>query len=129
MFSQSFIFSEKRNDRIKRHLLFWLIWGSYFIILHIASPMLGPENSNFNNIPFTATESFLILLLQAPITYATLYFILPMYLKERRLLKTIAWFIVLWSMYYFLYQYAFKNVIPLFYIFETCDKSCRRKPS
>ena len=112
MLSQSFIFSENGNDRIKRHLLFWMIWGAYFITLHIASPMLRPESSNFNNVPFTATESFLILLLQVPITYVTLYFILPMYLQERKLLKTIAWFIVCWSIYYFLYQYALEYVLP-----------------
>ena len=112
MLSQSFIFSENGNDRIKRHLLFWMIWGAYFITLHIASPMLRPESSNFNNVPFTATESFLILLLQVPITYVTLYFILPMYLQERKLLKTIAWFIVCWSIYYFIYQYALEYVLP-----------------
>ena len=112
MFSQSFIFSENRKDRIKRHLIFWLIWGAYFITLHIASPMLRPESSNFNNVPFTAAESFLILMLQAPITYVTIYFILPMYLQERNFLKTITWFMVCWSIYYFIYQYALEYVIP-----------------
>ena len=112
MSNQRFIFSENRKDRIKRHLLFWMIWGTYFIILHIASPMLRPESSNFNNVPFTALESFLILLLQVPITYVTLYFILPMYLQERKLLKAITWFIICWSIYYFLYQFALENVIP-----------------
>ena len=112
MLSQHFIFSENRRDRILRHLLYWLVWGSYFVILHIASPMLKPVAPHFINVPFPVAEGILFLLLQAPITYITLYFILPIYLKERKLVKTIAWFIVCWGIYYFIYQYALQYVVP-----------------
>jgi hypothetical protein len=112
MRSQNFIFSEKRRDRILRHILFWVVWGGYFMLMHMASPMMGPEVSHFRNVPFTATESFLFLLLQVPITYLTLYFLLPMYVREKKLVKAIAWFVACWVIYYFLYQFILKNAIP-----------------
>ncbi len=111
MLSQNFIFSEKRSDRILRHLLFWIVWGSYFILMHMASPMLAPA-ADFMNVPFTATEAFLLLLLQVPINYFTLYVILPMYFRKKKLVKTITWFIVAWVIYYFFFQFMLKNAIP-----------------
>ena len=111
MLSQNFIFSEKRSDRILRHLLFWTVWGGYFILQHMASPMLAPA-ANFMNVPFTATEGFLFLLLQVPITYFTLYVILPMYFRKKKIVMTITCFIVSWVIYYFFYQFMLKNVVP-----------------
>jgi hypothetical protein len=82
------------------------------MLMHMASPMLGPEASHFRNVPFTATESFLFLLMQVPITYLTLYFLLPMYFRENKLVKAIAWFVACWVSYYFIYQFILKNTIP-----------------
>lgn len=113
MLSQNFIFSEKRRDRILRHILFWVIWGAYYMLMHIASPMLPQESTYFRNVPFTAAESFLFVLLQVPITYITLYLLLPMYFREKKLIKAAAWFIACWVTYYFIYQFIFKNVIPM----------------
>ncbi len=82
------------------------------MLMHMATPMMGPEVSNFRNVPFTATESFLFLLLQLPITYLTLYFLLPMYFREKKLVKAIAWFVACWVIYYFIYQFILINAIP-----------------
>lgn len=113
MLSDQLIFSEKRKDRIRRHLLFWLIWGSYFMLLHIASPVLNPKVSPLNTIPLTATESFLFLLLQVPITYITLDLILPIYIRGKKWLFATSVFIVTWCVYYFFYQYVLANIIPV----------------
>ncbi|HET9745913.1 MAG TPA: hypothetical protein VFP97_09380, partial [Chitinophagaceae bacterium] len=103
MLGNHLIFSQKGKDRIKRHLLFWLIWGTYFIALHIASPMLNPNVSPLNIIPLTATESFLFLVLQVPITYITLDLILPIYIREKKWLLGTTVFLVIWCVYYFCY--------------------------
>lgn len=113
MNTQGIIFSDKKSDRIRRHLLFWSVWTPYFVLLHLASPFLKPEASNFNNIPFTATECFMILACQVPITYLTLYWILPIYTREKKLLKAIVLLVIAWSVHYFLYQYTFKNLFPV----------------
>ena len=113
MLSDRLIFSEKRKDRIRRHLLFWLIWGSYFIALHIASPLLNPAVSPLKIIPLTATESFLFLLLQVPITYITLDLILPIYIREKKWLLATSVFLITWCVYYFCYQFVLANIIPL----------------
>ena len=85
----TFIFSEKSSDRIKRHLVFWLIWGAYFAFLHAANPVLKPESSYFQNLPFTLTESFLLLIPQMVIAYLTLYLILPFYTKRSKIIAVI----------------------------------------
>lgn len=46
---QEFIFSEKRNDRIKQHLLFWGIWYPYITLTHAAFPFGYPEMAYFKN--------------------------------------------------------------------------------
>ena len=107
----TFIFSEKRSDRVKRHLLFWLVWGTYFAFLHAANPVLKPESSYFQNLPFTLTESILLLIPQMVITYLTLYFILPLYTKRSKIVAVI--FLVLaWVMSSFLTMVMLKEINP-----------------
>ena len=107
----TFIFSEKRSDRVKRHLLFWLVWGTYFAFLHAANPVLKPESSYFQNLPFTLTESILLLIPQMVITYLTLYFILPLYTKRSKIIAVI--FLVLaWVMSSFLTMVMLKEINP-----------------
>ncbi len=92
----SFIFSEKRSDRIKRHLIFWITWWLYFGMLHAASPFLKQEASYFRRIPFTTAESFLLLIPQVIIAYLILYIVLPMYTRERKIIKPIIIGIIFW---------------------------------
>ena len=107
----TFIFSEKRSDRVKRHLLFWLVWGTYFAFLHAANPVLKPESSYFQNLPFTLTESILLLIPQMVITYLTLYLILPLYTKRSKIIAVI--FLVLaWVMSSFLTMVMLKEINP-----------------
>jgi hypothetical protein len=98
------------------------------MLMHMASPMLGPEASNFRNVPFTATESFLLLLPQLPITYMTLYFLLPMYFREKKLVKAIAWIVASWVTYYFIYQFLLKNAFPKILEWVLPSKYLRHPP-
>ena len=107
----TFIFSEKRDDRIKRHLVFWLIWGTYFAFLHAANPVLKPESSYFQNLPFTLTESILLLIPQMVITYLTLYFILPFYTKWNKIIAVI-FLVMVWVSSSFLTMIMLKQINP-----------------
>ena len=107
----TFIFSEKRSDRVKRHLVFWLIWGAYFAFLHAANPVLKPESSYFQNLPFTLTESILLLIPQMVITYLTLYFILPVYTKQSKIIAVVL-LVLAWVISSLLTMIMMKQINP-----------------
>lgn len=92
----TFIFSEKRTDRIRRHLLFWLVWGLYSSLLHASSPLLKPQSSYFSNLPFSIGYNFLQLIPQAIIAYASLYLVVPMFIKKKQFLLSGLCFIGSW---------------------------------
>jgi sensor histidine kinase YesM len=79
-----FILSDKRNDRIKRHLAFWFLWYLYFGLSHAANPYGKPEISYFRNPVFALTESFFFLLAQVPMAYGMLYLVLPKFILKKK---------------------------------------------
>lgn len=97
MTSNKLIFSDKRSDQVKRHLLFWAVWWIYFGFLHAANPFGKPEISYFRNFPFAMTESILLLIPQAFLTYALLYFVLPRFALKRKYFLAIVLTLVIWS--------------------------------
>ena len=108
----NFIFSEKKNDRIKQHLLFWGIWYPYITLTHAAFPFGYPEMSYFKNPIYTFTESFFIVLAQVPITYAMLYFVLPKFILKRQYLLGLLWIIVCWFLCGALNIYFLGKILP-----------------
>lgn len=93
---QEFIFSEKRNDRIKQHLLFWVVWFVYFAFTHAAFPFGGPDISYFRNPVYTFTESFFVVLALVPMTYGMLYFVLPKFILRKKYLMGLFVIIAFW---------------------------------
>ena len=91
MFSQHFIFSEERSDRIKRHLVFWFFWWLWFTFIHALLPMTSPGYSYFKNIPYSLVESPLLLIPQIFLVYPLLYFVLPQYIFTNKYVKAIFW--------------------------------------
>lgn len=85
---QNFIFSEKRGDRLKRHLVFWLFWWLYFGTMHAVQPF-NPELSYFQKLPYTISESILHLVPHIILAYSMLYFVLPRYLLKNRYMPAI----------------------------------------
>jgi sensor histidine kinase YesM len=93
-----FIFSEKRNDRIKQHLLFWAAWYLYIILTHAANPWGHPEISYFRYPVFTITESFFTVFAHVPTVYAMLYFVFPKFILKKKYLASFVWMMLLWFM-------------------------------
>lgn len=93
---QELIFSDKRNDRIKQHLLFWGIWYPYMTLTHAASPFGYPEMAYFRNPVYTFTESFIVILAQVPLTYGVLYFVLPKFILKKKYLLGLFVIIAFW---------------------------------
>src|SRR5690606_34470242 len=88
---RNFILSERKSDRLKRHLLFWLFWGLYFDFVHAFSPMLNPALGYFSRVPFSIVESFLMLLPQTILVYPLLYFVLPRFVFRDKYLPAVFW--------------------------------------
>lgn len=93
MTPRNFIFSDKRDDRLKRHLLFWLFWWLYFGMLHAVQPY-NPELSYFQKLPYTISESILLIVPQIILVYPMLYFVLPRYLLQNKYVPAIIWTII-----------------------------------
>jgi len=94
MISQAFIFSEKKSDRIKRHLLFWIFWWIYYGTLHAALPSASEKVSYFQNLPFTISESLLHIVPQLLLAYPLLYFVLPKYILTNKYAEAFVWVFV-----------------------------------
>src|SRR5690606_27016048 len=109
----TFIFSEKRSIRIKRHILFWILWWLYFGALHAAKPFLKPESSFFMRTEFAFAESFLFMIPQIIIAYLILYFVLPMYTKRGKIVQPILWGIISWIACGAFNMYMIKEINPV----------------
>ncbi len=90
MLNREFIFSEKRSDRIKRHLLFWVFWWLYFGTMHAVLPF-NPELSYFQKLPYSILESILHLIPQILLVYPLLYFVLPRFLLNNKYISAFIW--------------------------------------
>jgi hypothetical protein len=109
---QTFIFSEKRQDRIKQHLLFWGIWYPYITLTHAAFPFGYPEMAYFRNPVYTFTESFFVVLAQVPLTYGVLYFILPNFILKKKYLLGLFWIVTFWFVGGTINLYFLGKVLP-----------------
>lgn len=90
---KNFIFSEKRSDRIKRHLLYWGCYWAYFTFFHIVGTGVS-KTSQFRNIPYSTLEAFSLYLPQIFFTYALISFVLPKYLLKNRYIPSFLWIIL-----------------------------------
>jgi len=95
MYIKDFIFSENKSDRIKRHVVFWIVWLLYFGFLHAANSFGLKEIYYFQNIPYAMLESLLLLMPHLFLTYLLLLFVLPRYLMKGKYLVSILWVIIL----------------------------------
>lgn len=111
---QDFIFSEKRSDRIKQHLLFWAIWYMYLAFTNITYPIGYSVWAYFKNPLYTFSESFFITFDQAPAVYIMLYFIFPAFILKRKYVAGLVSMILLWLLCFSLNFYIHTNVMQPF---------------
>lgn len=112
MLLSKFILSNKSADRIKRHIIFWLIWWVYFAVLHAANPFGKPEISYFRNPVFTFTESVFLMLPHIPLTYGMLYWVLPKFILKKKYVLAIIGTVVLWLVGGIIQVYLIKDIFP-----------------
>ncbi|HEX6848186.1 MAG TPA: histidine kinase [Chitinophagaceae bacterium] len=92
----SFLLSNKRSDRIRQHLLFWVIWYLYISLTNTAYPIGYHEMAGFKNLTYSLPESFLIVFTQVPAVYIMLYVIFPNFILKKKYLASLVAVLVLW---------------------------------
>ena len=115
-----FIFSEKKQIRLQRHILFWIAWGIYFLLCDYlfqqpnhSRYVYGQTKSGFIILGSGAWLKILLLLsLYAGACYLFIYALLPQLIKSRWLKAIInilslciVLFISAWFMYWNLFPF------------------------
>ena len=80
-----FTFSAKRRHRLRRHLVFWLLWFIYFTASYYHYQQTGLEKAEFElwNAPFII-KTILLLLLHIITCYLFINFLMPRYLFTKK---------------------------------------------
>ena len=80
-----FIFSEKVNNRIKRHVIFWLLWWAYFTATYYYYVQVGLKEISFGNFSSMLLLKTSILVFTHIIScYFFIYALLPFYLLKKK---------------------------------------------
>ena len=111
MVNREFIFSEKKSDRIKRHLMFWFC----FWLLNALSNAFSPSTTDkdfFRTIPNAALGAFQDMVPQVFLAYALTAFVLPRFLLKNRYFLSFFWLI------FFVYATGFISFICAQYVFR-----------
>ncbi len=110
-----FVFSEKRQQRLLRHLLFWMVWWLYFSICFYLYAQPAPGNIRPLYITLgdhLIIKTFLLILIDAVACYTFIYFLLPKIISGR-LLIAFAIFLLLCPLLFVLAYFLYWNVFPL----------------
>ena len=116
-----FIFSEKKQIRLLRHLLFWVAWGTYFIVCDYLFRQPRPGGSIYpasrkSGYVILGSEwilkTLLLVCIYAGACYVFLYALLPRFIKGRwikaaigTVLLCLVLFISAWFMYWNLFPF------------------------
>ena len=89
------LFSDEKKYRIRRHLLFWGVWGLYLGLLRELNPTILIQKGYTFGLIRNTGQALLMFLPQALLVYPLLYFILPRYLFNGKYIKATFFIIVL----------------------------------
>jgi sensor histidine kinase YesM len=83
-----FIFSDKPGIRIRRHVIFWLLWWIYFAATYYYYVQVGLQQIDFGNLSsILILKTFLLIIVHILSCYAFIYFLLPRYLIKGKYLS------------------------------------------
>jgi len=110
----SFLFSEKRSHRLRRHLVFWLLWWIYFTASFYHYGQSGLQNLDFEplNFPFFIKTIFL-LSIHISACYYFISYLMPRYLFTGKYIS-LATQILMLGFFILLSSYLIhKTIVPL----------------
>ena len=112
-----FIFSEKPGHRLRRHLVFWLLWWAYFAATYYYYLQVGLQEIVFGNLSLIMlAQSLLLILIHLTACYFFIYILLPKYLITRKYLHLTGGILVtavfLLGAGYFVHSFLFPIIDP-----------------
>lgn len=110
----SFIFSEKKTHRLRRHLVFWLLWWIYFTVSFFHYEQSGLQKAEFEpwNFPFFI-KSLLLLSIHVIACYYFINYLMPKYLFKARYIEMVVQILILSSLILLSSYFIHKTVLPL----------------
>jgi sensor histidine kinase YesM len=110
----SFIFSEKKSHRLRRHLVFWLLWWIYFTVSFFHYEQSGLQKAEFEpwNFPFFI-KSLLLLFIHIIACYYFINYLMPKYLFKARYVDMVIQILILSSLILLASYFMHKTVLPL----------------
>ena len=110
----SFIFSEKRSHRVRRHLLFWLLWWIYFIVTYFYYLQTGLQKIEFEswNFPFFI-KSILLLSVHITACYYFINYLMPHYFFKARYTAMVVHIVVLVLLILLVSYFIHVSVFPV----------------
>lgn len=93
-----FIFSNQRRHRITRHVAFWLCWILFAGAVQLTGLGAVPLTSIKDKILFQLVRALNRLLPQILFCYATVYFLVPLFIPKRKYLQFFFWFLILFML-------------------------------
>lgn len=105
-----FIFSSAPGYRIQRHLAFWLFWTVFQGFLY-AFIGVSPGTTYPHRLPQTMLDSLLFLPIHIFLSYALMYFVIPVYVVRNNYLAA-----ALWTFAFILGTACLSSVVALYLI-------------
>ena len=115
-----FIFSERPSHRTRRHIVFWLLWWTYFAITYHYYLQVGLQKIVLGDLSLMLlVKSLFLVLLHMAACYFFIFTLLPRYLIAKKYLLAIAGIcltiIFLISGGYFVHNFLFPVIDPAHY--------------
>lgn len=85
-----FIFSNAPGYRVQRHLAFWMFWAVFQGFLY-AFIGVAPATTYVHRLPQTMLDSLLFLPIHIFLSYALMYFVIPVYVVHNKYLAAALW--------------------------------------
>src|SRR5215204_1763775 len=110
----SFIFSEKKTHRFRRHLVFWLLWWVYFIVTYFYYLQTGLQKIEFEswNFPFFI-KSILLLSIHITACYYFINYLMPQYLFKSKYMVMVMHILLLGILILVISYFIHKTVLPV----------------
>jgi len=110
-----FVFSEKKNFKVLRHLIFWAAWWLYFLLCYYLFQLPVPGKTKPFYMPLghhLPPKTFLLVLLYAIASYSIIYLFLPLIIKGKWF-KMLPAILILFGFLFLASHFLYWNVFPL----------------
>jgi sensor histidine kinase YesM len=110
----SFLFSEKKSHRLRRHLVFWLLWWIYFTVSYFHYEQSGLQKAEFEPWNFSLfIKSILLLSIHITACYYFINYVMSQYLFKARYIALVTQILILGFLIFLSTYFIHKTVFPL----------------